>query len=185
VDPGIPATPSAPEAAVALVRAERPQPSILLIQRAINPKDPWSGHWSFPGGRWEPGDPDLLSTALRELAEECGLSLDRHHCQTSLPADWAGRRVGRFVLVAPFVFQVEKTLPVQVDQSEATRAVWLPESTFSDLRLHRWQSIPGLPADRRFPAIPLEGTPLWGFTYRVLCQWLSVPEPQDEVLLGR
>src|SRR5215472_6528479 len=46
----------APEAAVAIVHA-RGAPSgsdaesVLLIRRTERPNDPWSGHWSFPGGR--------------------------------------------------------------------------------------------------------------------------------------
>ena len=66
-----------PEAAVAIVRAAVPDDSILLIRRAEREGDSWSGHWSFPGGRREPEDPDLLHTALRELEEECGIRLPR------------------------------------------------------------------------------------------------------------
>jgi len=68
-----------PEAAVAIVRTRGPRRSILLMRRSERKEDSWSGHWSFPGGRRDPDDPDLLHTALRELKEECGVRLDRKH----------------------------------------------------------------------------------------------------------
>ena len=46
---------------------------LLLIRRAEKEGDPWSGHMALPGGRHQAGDPDLLSTALRETREEVGL----------------------------------------------------------------------------------------------------------------
>ena len=40
---------------------------------------------SFPGGRREPKDCDLLHTALRELEEECGIHLARERLEAALP----------------------------------------------------------------------------------------------------
>ena len=45
---------------------------ILMIQRAHNPQDFWSGHMAFPGGRYEAGDLSLCHTAQRECREELG-----------------------------------------------------------------------------------------------------------------
>src|SRR5215471_17287898 len=94
-----------PEAAVAVVHASEPAESVLLIRRSEREGDPWSGHWSFPGGWRQKGDQDLLHTALRELEEECGLRLQRDQMEAPLRPTVAGRRVGRLVLVAPFLFR--------------------------------------------------------------------------------
>src|SRR4051812_3842337 len=53
-------------AVAAILRDAAEGPEILFIRRAEHPQDPWSGHMAFPGGREEPGDADLLETAIRE-----------------------------------------------------------------------------------------------------------------------
>ncbi|MBI4902915.1 MAG: CoA pyrophosphatase [Acidobacteria bacterium] len=162
-----------PVAAVAILRARLPEDSVLLIRRATNPEDPWSGHWSFPGGRRDEADTDLLDTALRELAEECGIQLRREDVVETLPVTHAGRRAGKLVPVQPYTFVVEEALPVTLDPAEAEEAYWLPSRTILDPALHSRTAVPGVPPDTLFPAIPLHGVPLWGFTYRVLCSWLD------------
>lgn len=46
----------------------------VLIQRTDNPRDRHSGQVSFPGGRYEESDGDLVNVALREAHEEVGVS---------------------------------------------------------------------------------------------------------------
>jgi 8-oxo-dGTP diphosphatase len=167
-----------PEAAVAIVHAPRAErgeeESVLLIRRTERESDPWSGHWSFPGGRREPQDRDLVETALRELAEECGVVLAREHLEASLPETLAGRRVGRVMVVAPFLFRASAELPTTLDPEEAAEAVWLPLSSFRDPARHCLTPVPRFPPGRIFPAIELNGVPLWGFTYRLISEWLGL-----------
>ena len=170
-----------PKAAVAIVRARLPLESILLIRRSEREDDPWSGHWSFPGGRRDPDDPDLLHTALRELEEECGIRLGREHSKAALPAVLARRKTGPFVLVAPFVFEVEGELPAVVDPREAAEAVWVPLDVWRDPARHSLRAVPGLPGDWLFPAIDLNGMPLWGFTYRLGTEWLGLLSGQSPI----
>lgn len=167
-----------PEAAVAIVDAGGAEESVLLIRRAERPDDPWSGHWSLPGGRREPGDRDLVETALRELAEECGIRLGRENLQAALPLMEARRPAPPYLLVAPFVFRVPRELPASVDLREAVEARWAPLSTLRDPARHCLQCVPGRPQAFRFPAVELDTTPLWGFTYRLITVWLGqVPRP--------
>ncbi len=168
--------PDDPVAAVAILRS--PQDSTLLIRRSERDSDPWSGHWSFPGGRREPQDADPLCTALRELQEECGIRLSRERLETALPLALARRRVGPYLWVAPFVFRVDAELAPVLDHSEAVAADWVSLSMLRDHRRHSLRRIPGIPAERLYPAVELEGMPLWGFTYRLLSDWLGLSPGQ-------
>ncbi|MFN7699333.1 MAG: NUDIX domain-containing protein [Deltaproteobacteria bacterium] len=75
-------------AAVAAILRERAPgaPEVLFIRRAEKPGDPWSGHMAFPGGKQEPGDPDL--TAFCCFAAWCG---GRSSDTSSL---WSAKRAG-------------------------------------------------------------------------------------------
>jgi 8-oxo-dGTP pyrophosphatase MutT (NUDIX family) len=162
-----------PEAAVAIVHALDTD-SILLIRRTEREGDSWSGQWSCPGGRRDPGDVDLLHTALRELEEECGIRLTRGDVEAALPERLARRRVGPFLLVAPFVFRVESELATILDPLEAAHAEWAPLRILRDPARHRLRNVPGIPPDTYFPAVEMDGAPLWGFTYRLLSDWLGL-----------
>jgi len=163
-----------PEAAVAIVHTHGEEESVLLIRRSERESDPWSGHWSFPGGRCEPGDRDLAETALRELEEECGIHLERDHLEAALPPLSAGRRMKSPITVAPFLFRADAKLPLVLDAEEVAEAVWVPLSLLRDPTRHRLSSVPRLPPEMAFPAIELNGVPLWGFTYRVITEWLRL-----------
>jgi len=51
---------------------ENGKPGMVLIQRPEY-EGAHSGQISFPGGRYEVGDPDMMHTALRETREEIGI----------------------------------------------------------------------------------------------------------------
>jgi 8-oxo-dGTP pyrophosphatase MutT (NUDIX family) len=161
------------EAAVAIVHALEPVESVLLMRRAEREGDSWSGQWSLPGGRREGRDADLLASALRELAEECGIRLERGQMEQALPERLARRRTPPYLMVAPFVFRVPARLPTTLDEREAAEALWAPLAMLRDRRRHALGPVPGRPPRILFPGIALAGAPLWGFTYRLLEDWLS------------
>jgi 8-oxo-dGTP pyrophosphatase MutT (NUDIX family) len=166
-----------PEAAVAIVHARGPVDSVLLMRRAEREDDPWSGHWSLPGGKRHADDPDLVHTAIRELAEECGIRIGPELMEAALAPKVARRRTGPYVLVAPFVFVMAAELPAVADGREAVEARWVPLSRLRDPAAHRLQPVPKWPPTALYPAVDLYGTPLWGFTYWLLADWLGLVKP--------
>ncbi len=173
-----------PDAAVAIVQAHGQRRSILLIRRAEREGDSWSGHWSFPGGWSHAGDRDPLCTAIRELEEECGVRLAREQMDLALPHTLARRKVGRYVLVAPFVFRVEEEFATILDRREAVEALWVPLSLLLDPARHALRPVPGRPAEMLFPTVDLNGVPLWGFTYRLITDWLELGSRRQPRELG-
>lgn len=61
-----------PEAAVLVPITRSEEPELVLTLRAAG-LSTHGGEVAFPGGRRDPGDPDLVFTALRESEEEVGL----------------------------------------------------------------------------------------------------------------
>jgi 8-oxo-dGTP pyrophosphatase MutT (NUDIX family) len=162
-----------PRAAVALVRALAPEPRLLVIRRAHNPKDPWSGHFSLPGGRREPEDPDLLATSIRETFEEVGLQLKPQDLIKPLPLALAGSSIGKITPVQPFLFEIEMAPSLVLMESEVASVHWVTETFVKSPMNHvRAPMLPHLP-ERQFPGIPLADYFIWGFTYGILRDYLG------------
>lgn len=111
---------------------------VLVIERE---KYPGKGLLALPGGHIEPNE-DLLTCALRELIEECGLrialgkkSIDitydvlRAACHSERRFDTPGRASRARVISNAFAFSLDdsKPLPELVPQEgEVAKAMWLP-----------------------------------------------------------
>jgi len=78
---------------------------LLVIKRADNPRDRWSGDIALPGGRQEVGETDL-DTAIRETHEEVGLALTKGGFEFlgQLNDRVASRKAGKRLIVSTFVF---------------------------------------------------------------------------------
>ena len=111
--------------------------------------------------------------------------MTRRALESALPHRLARRRVRAYLLVAPFVFRVDTELATILDPLEAAHAAWVPLSYLRDVDRHRLRSVPGVPPEILFPAVEMDGAPLWGFTYRLLSDWLGLEangRPADDVL---
>lgn len=162
-------------AVAAILRAARGEPEVLLIRRAEHPRDPWSGHMAFPGGRHDPSDPDLLDTARRETLEELGLDLGRHArllgMLDEIEAIARGRRTG--IVIRPYVFALEEE-PELAPNAEVAEVVWAPLAPM--LRGENATTLPyrrdGL--DLVLPGYDVGGRVVWGLTYEMLQRLFSL-----------
>jgi 8-oxo-dGTP pyrophosphatase MutT (NUDIX family) len=170
-------------AAVAVVLRLAEQPEVLLMKRVEREGDPWSGQVSFPGGRREPDDPDLVHTAIRETREELGVDLDvSGRLIGLLPQIVAtGRTSGKplpVTSVTPVVFAAEGAI-APTPGAEAESAFWLPiavaaSGSYDGEMEYLHQGTP-----MKFPCWRFDGYVIWGLTYRMLRSLIEVATPSS------
>jgi len=182
LEPAPDAVPSS-RAAVAMILhapAGAAAPEMLLIERARHPHDPWSGQMAFPGGRMDPTDQDLSTTAARETLEEVGIALGAPIGQLD---DMTNARMRqrlpavRPITVSPFVYLCERR-PEVTHNHEVASTVWVPfEQIIHPLcaSAYRVES-PGFQGT--FPAFVYQGYKVWGMTYRIIETFAALFERQ-------
>lgn len=151
---------------VLLFPDEAGEARIVLTERADRGGH-HSGEVSFPGGRAEDADADLVATALREAAEEIGLDVVAYGVRVlgTLPVQWIP--VSNYA-VTPVVAVAERRPVMTPQASEVAAILEVPMRTFlpdADLleverEIRGWQV--------RYAAYPVEGLAVWGMTARVL-----------------
>lgn len=155
-------------AAVLRQRAAAPL-EVLFIRRAERPGDPWSGHMAFPGGRQEPHDLDLESTARRETEEELGLALDRHGevigRLDDVPAFARGQLTG--MVVTPTVWLLRET-PVLAPNHEVDEVHWASVPLLMSGQLDTTIDYPWQGHTLTLPGYRVGDRVVWGLTHRML-----------------
>ena len=164
-------------AAVAmLLRQSEVGPEVFLIRRAEHPRDPWSGHMAFPGGRQQREDATLLETAVRETREEVGFDLgaEANHIGQLDDLQAIARGKPQETVIRPFVFEVHRAAPLVVDGREVAEALWTPllplyRGEADTVRPYEWH---GTQID--FPAYDVDGRLVWGLTYQMLRSFFRI-----------
>jgi 8-oxo-dGTP pyrophosphatase MutT (NUDIX family) len=146
---------------------------LLLIKRAENPRDHWSGHMALPGGRWEPSDASLAATAVRETWEEVGVEV---------PLSRVIGRLGRLsprnpllppIDITPYVALAPERAEVRPNHEVAAH-FWIP---VDDLRATGPSAVFALEVLgelRDWPAYPYREHLIWGLTERILSDFLAL-----------
>ncbi|MEE8143429.1 MAG: CoA pyrophosphatase [Planctomycetota bacterium] len=143
---------------------------ILLIERSRRTDDPWSGHFSLPGGHPEPQDGDLAATARREAWEEVGIELGAPLGRL----DDIETTGGTGAHVSPFIFAVESPPHLQLDSKEVHQALWIPVSWILNPRSAHTHRSDRHGQPRGYPAVRYQGNVIWGLTYRTLENFFRV-----------
>jgi 8-oxo-dGTP pyrophosphatase MutT (NUDIX family) len=133
------------------------------------------GQVCFPGGSRDPGDRDLLATALREAEEELGIRPGDVELLGSMEP--VPTVTGFFI--KPFVARIPDDARFLLNEFEVAEVFDAPLSVFADFPRYR-------AADTTFLGIPYKvyfldygKLTIWGATARILHQLgqLAVPQP--------
>lgn len=148
----------------------------LFVQRAEVDGDPWSGHMALPGGRHDTADTDLVATALRELAEETGLVLDRSALLGRLDDVHPRSRRLPSIAVTPFVGWTGHPATV-VENAELAGHVWVPVGALRSPEHRSTLTLEREGVLRVFPTIEYGGRTIWGLTFRIVREFLERSDP--------
>jgi 8-oxo-dGTP pyrophosphatase MutT (NUDIX family) len=173
-----PDSPDRRAAVAAVLREGEHGVELLFIHRAEDPRDPWSGHMAFPGGRVDAGDRDSLAAAVREAEEELSLDLACHGRYLGRLSDVTavarGRRLG--LVIEVFAFELSGDPPLRPNR-EVQEALWVPLEFFM-LRENRstlqWKygdvSVP-------LPCYRYRGRVIWGLTFGMVHELVTILSP--------
>src|SRR5690606_18831331 len=140
---------------------------LLLVRRVVRPGDPWSGQLALPGGRHEPGDPDLVHTAIRETEEEVGFRLRPEQLRLALDDLAPMSPVLPPIVVRPYLFHVAEAGPLRTSD-EVDHAEWLPLEVLADPAIRRGTELVLGGTEVRVIGYHLPVGLLWGMTERIV-----------------
>jgi len=156
-----------PAAVLVLIFPDDDGEARLVLTERVDRGGHHSGEVSFPGGRAEPEDRDVVATALREAAEEVGLDPVQAGVRVlgTLSMQWIP--VSNFT-VTPVVAVAERRPVMTPQASEVAAILEPPVAAFlpGGELVHLERSVRDF--DLRYAAYPIEGLAVWGMTARVL-----------------
>ena len=146
---------------------------ILYIRRTHYKGDRHSGQVAFAGGKRDPEDIDLASTALREVKEEIGVperhinllgNINHHHTISEFQ-------------VTPYVAELDWPYPLKLDEVEVARAFTLPLRWLADSSNYRIEKRLHPDSQRPWPVVYYDyydGELLWGATARMTLSLIQI-----------
>jgi len=155
-------------------------PHVLLTKRS-DFVEHHKGEISFPGGKLDPGDPDLLHCALREAAEEVGIRPDDVRVIGELDDFYTVATqflVAPFVGIIPYPYEFRPSereiagllgVPLEIffDPDRMTEATWMLKGHPINVISYRWQ-----------------GHNIWGATARIMKHFTEVLADLPECALN-
>lgn len=102
------------------------QTHLILIKRAIHPKDKHSGQIGFPGGKYENSDASMLRAAIRETTEEIGIELTAESILTPLSTLYVP--VSNFMIYPYLMFLQDRPEKYELQLDEVSSVIEVPLS---------------------------------------------------------
>ncbi len=154
----------------------------ILFTRRTDQVEHHKGQISFPGGRQEKRDKDLLATALREAQEEMGIEEKDVHILGEL--DDICTATTDFC-VSPFVALIPYPYPFRINRQEIAEIMEVPLSVLLGERGFRQElrERDGEPFEVYF--YQHKGHTIWGATAGILKQLLDLLPEEDKRQLER
>lgn len=160
-----------------LLEARADDVHVLFIHRAVDERDPWSGHMAFPGGFKEESDPDLRAAVEREVLEEVGIELGRSAELIGCLDDVRGVARGRelSLVITPFVFGLRQTVEPRPNH-EVQSIVWVPLGFLAHPGSRETidYTRPDEDDTFRLPAFVYRGHTIWGLTFQMVENLLGI-----------
>jgi 8-oxo-dGTP pyrophosphatase MutT (NUDIX family) len=136
---------------------------VILTKRTAHLSN-HAGQISFPGGRVDAEDPDVIATALRETEEEIGL--DRGHITVLGALD--AYVTGTGFAVVPVVGLVTPGFALRLAQHEVAEVFEVPFDFLMDSRNHQRHKGVFNGVERQWWAMPYKDYYIWGATAGML-----------------
>jgi 8-oxo-dGTP pyrophosphatase MutT (NUDIX family) len=162
-DPRIEGEMALAPAAVLVAITDRPEPGLILTERASSLRK-HAGQIAFPGGRVDEGDADEIAGALREAQEEIALppsqvqvigTSDRYHTFTGFD-------------IVPVLGVIPPDLPLRAQEGEVASWFELPLAYALDPANRIRHEIEFAGAARQYYEILWQGRRIWGITAAIL-----------------
>jgi 8-oxo-dGTP pyrophosphatase MutT (NUDIX family) len=138
---------------------ESPNPEFILTVRS-SAMPTHAGEVAFPGGKQDPGDSDLLATALRESHEEVGLRA--HDVDVLRQLSPLASRYG--MKVTPFIGLVPHGVPLVAEPGEIHDIFRVPLEFFLEYEPDLSEPIEFHGRQMRIPSWYYDNKRIWGLT---------------------
>ncbi len=164
--------------------------SLAMIRRVKNEKDPWSGHYAFPGGGVEAGE-DFKEASLRETNEEIGLVVphenylgefyrmqvhfDGKPAKLAISAHASLIEGGSIPKLSPCPLEVDEAFWFPLEDLLCENSILYREFSFSKMT-------------KELPCITFDGHLVWGLSYMIfrefLIQWEALSDELEDPMIG-
>lgn len=150
---------------------------VILTERAAELQH-HPGQISFPGGRVEPGDVDLVHTALREAGEEIALPAREVQVLGSLRP--YPTRSG--FMITPVIGALQTLPSLVADPSEVAKVFTMPLAHFMDPECRRIDQLVFRGHTHQFYAYDTPHGMVWGATAGILVQLCRLLDAEGNVV---